>query len=89
MPLCWFAPSRPRVFHEPRPTYPVLSVNEVARRTDLSFPTAAKGLMDLVRAGIARELTGQRRNPVFAYDRHLAILGEGTEPLRAAGEASR
>jgi hypothetical protein len=29
--------------------------------------------------GIARELTGRRRNRVFAYDRYLAILNEGTE----------
>jgi hypothetical protein len=36
------------------------------------------GLADL---GLARELTGNRRNRVFAYDRYLAILGEGTEPL--------
>jgi hypothetical protein len=32
----------------------------------------------LVDLGIARELTGGRRNRVFAYDRYLAILGEGT-----------
>jgi len=31
--------------------------------------------------GIVRELTGQRRNRVFAYDRYLSILNEGTEPL--------
>lgn len=30
--------------------------------------------------GHARELTGFRRNRVFAYDRYLAILSEGTEP---------
>lgn len=35
----------------------------------------------LVRLGIARELTGQRRNRVFTYDRYLSILNEGTEPL--------
>jgi hypothetical protein len=35
-------------------------------------------LMDL---GIARELTGKRRNRLFAYDQYLAILSEGTEPL--------
>ena len=33
----------------------------------------------LVGLGIARELTGRRRNRVFAYDRYLAILNEGTE----------
>ena len=30
--------------------------------------------------GIARELTGKRRNRVFGYDRYLKILREGTEP---------
>jgi cell filamentation protein, protein adenylyltransferase len=60
---------------------PVLTVNEVSRRTGLSFPTAAKGMTGLADLGLARELTGNRRNRVFAYDRYLAILGEGTEPL--------
>ena len=52
------------------------------RRTGLSFPTAAKGLATLVDLGIAREVTGNRRNRVFSYAQYLAILGEGTEPLR-------
>jgi Fic family protein len=60
---------------------PVITLNEVARRTGLSFPTSAKGMTSLVNLGLARELTGFRRNRVFAYDRYLAILGEGTEPL--------
>jgi Fic family protein len=60
---------------------PVITLNEVARRTGLSFPTSAKGMTSLVDIGLVRELTGFRRNRVFAYDRYLAILGEGTEPL--------
>jgi hypothetical protein len=59
----------------------VPTVNEVSRRTNLSFPTAAKGITGLVALGVARELTGNRRNRVFAYDRYLALLGEGTEPF--------
>ena len=35
----------------------------------------------LVAAGIARELTGKRRNRVFVYDAYLSILNEGGEPL--------
>lgn len=35
--------------------------------------------------GIARELTGRRRNRVFAYDGCLALLNEGTD-VPAAGE---
>ena len=33
----------------------------------------------LVNLGIARELTGKRRNRLFVYDRYLAVLNEGTE----------
>ena len=47
----------------------------------MTFPTATKGIASLVALGIARELTGRRRNRVFAYHRYLAILNEGTEPL--------
>ena len=35
----------------------------------------------LISLGIAREITGKKRNRLFAYERYLAILGEGTEPL--------
>lgn len=33
----------------------------------------------LVEQGIAREITGKRRGRLFAHDRYLAILNEGTE----------
>ena len=60
---------------------PLVTLNHVRERTGLSFPSAAKGMNALVDLGIARELTGQRRNRIFAYDRYLSILSEGTEPL--------
>lgn len=60
---------------------PLVTLNQVCDRTGLSFPSATKGMDALARLGIARELTGQRRNRVFAYDRYLSILSEGTEPL--------
>ena len=47
----------------------------------LSFPTASKMIETLVELGIAREITGGRRNRQLAYDAYLAILSEGTEPL--------
>jgi Fic family protein len=59
---------------------PLITLQEAARRAELSFPTAAAGMGVLVEAGIARELTGKKRNRVFVYDRYLALLGEGTEP---------
>lgn len=60
---------------------PVVTLGEVCNRTGMTFPTAAKGMATLTALGIARELTGRRRNRVFVYDRYLAILNEGTEPL--------
>jgi len=60
---------------------PLVTLNEVCQRTVLSFPAATKGIQALDRLGIVREITGQRRHRVFAYDQYLAILSEGTEPL--------
>jgi len=74
------AASALRVFNALRER-PLITLNEVHRRTGISFPTATKGMNALVELGIVRELTGQRRNRVFAYDRYLSILNEGIEPL--------
>ena len=57
---------------------PVLTVSGAAQRTGLSFPGASSGMQLLTELGITRELTGKRRNRAFAYDRYLALLGEGT-----------
>lgn len=59
---------------------PITSAHRVTETTGLSFPTASSTLELLVELGIAREITGKRRNRIFAYDRYLATLNEGTEP---------
>ena len=59
-------------------TRPILTLQQTAQRADLSFPATGTGMDLLVESGIAREFTGKRRNRIFAYDRYLAILGEGT-----------
>ncbi len=56
------------------------TMKDVIRRTGLSFPGASRGMAALEDLGIAREVTGRRRNRVYAYDRYLAIISEGTEP---------
>ncbi|MEN8182079.1 MAG: Fic family protein [Myxococcota bacterium] len=58
---------------------PLASVQDMCTRTGLSFPAVGSAMDLLVELGIARELTGKRRNRVFAYDRYLAMLSEGTE----------
>lgn len=67
--------------HQALKERPILPMPEVCRRTGLSFPGATSAMELLTDLGIARELTGKRRNRLFAYDRYLAILNEGTEPI--------
>ncbi|MGH8865804.1 MAG: winged helix-turn-helix transcriptional regulator, partial [Burkholderiales bacterium] len=60
---------------------PIVTIQDLGARSNVSFPTASRAVDTLVESGIARELTGGRRNRVFAYGRYLEILNEGTEPL--------
>jgi hypothetical protein len=58
---------------------PVASMQELRKRSGLSFPATATGMELLRELGIARELTGRRRNRIFSYDAYLSVLNEGTE----------
>jgi Fic family protein len=65
--------------HDAIKARPILSMPEICRSTGLSFPAASSAMDLLVESGIARELTGRRRNRLFVYHRYLVILNEGTE----------
>jgi Fic family protein len=67
--------------HDAIKARPLLSLQEICRISGLTFPTASTAMDRLVELGIARELTGRRRNRLFVYDRYLNILNEGTERL--------
>jgi Fic family protein len=60
---------------------PALTLKYLCEDHSMTFPTATKAIQSLSALGIARELTGQRRNRVFVYDAYLAILNEGGQPL--------
>jgi Fic family protein len=60
---------------------PVSTIPRLAKRTRLTLPTIAKALEVLGDQRIVSETTGRKRNRVYRYDRYLAILDEGTEPL--------
>lgn len=60
---------------------PITSLSEVSQQTGLSFPAVSKGMESLMMLSIVREMTGGKRNRLFAYDRYLALLSEGAEPL--------
>ncbi len=65
--------------HEALKARPILSMPQACRSTGLSFPATSSAMELLAEFGIARELTGKRRNRLFAYDRYLATLNEGAE----------
>ena len=60
---------------------PYLRINDVLARTNLSRPGATAGIYTLGELGIVREVTGNARNRVFAYDDYMDVLAAGTEPL--------
>jgi Fic family protein len=66
--------------HEALKARPIQSLSSICAVTALSFPAASSAMELLLELGIARELTGKRRNRVFLYDRYMVILNEGTEP---------
>jgi Fic family protein len=66
-------------------TTPFLTAITAAARSGLTMPTVNSALAQLQALGIAHEITGRRRNRVFAYRAYLDILGEGAEPLKQGG----
>ena len=67
--------------HEALSARPLVSMPSLCQTTGLSFPTVSSAVVLLEELGIARELTGKRRNRLFVYDDYLSLLSEGTEPL--------
>jgi Fic family protein len=61
--------------------HPLANVDHLAKQTGVSYPTASRAVQALTQLGIVSELTGRRRDRVFVYDRYLAILNEGAEPI--------
>jgi Fic family protein len=61
---------------------PIMSIPDAARKIGASAPTVAKSVEHLRRLGILREKTGLQRHRLYVYQAYLAILSEGTEPIR-------
>ena len=71
----------PRVFQHLH-AHPIVSIADAAEKLNFSFPTVSKCVDQLEKLGILKEITGRRRNRLFAYQAYLDILSEGTEPIR-------
>lgn len=59
----------------------IVSPARAAGELGLTWPTVNSALKRLAELGIAREITGKRRNRLFAYGEQLDILNRDTQPL--------
>ena len=59
----------------------IVNIPDSARELEINRTTISNCIRRLLELGIVREITGQRRNRLFVYDRYVQILSEGTEPL--------
>ena len=60
---------------------PLATVSALAERTGAGYQTTSRAVKALEGLDLVREITGRRRERVFAYTQYLAVLNEGTEPL--------
>jgi len=49
---------------------------------DTTVPTAMKAVKELLACGILKELTGRKRDQLFAYSEYIQIMKEGAEPFK-------
>ena len=56
----------------------VISIPYASRELDITWPTAKSALQRLESLGIAKEISGRRRDRVYAYRKQLEILDRGT-----------
>jgi Fic family protein len=68
--------------HEYLQKRPITGVREMERELGLTYPTVAGALDRMKKRRIVKELTGFKRNRVFAYAHFVDLLSEGTEPIR-------
>ena len=61
---------------------PIVSIPAAAQKIGISAPTVAKPLEHMRQLGLLRETTDRERDRLFVYEPYLAILNEGTEPIK-------
>lgn len=60
---------------------PMLPASYAAKSAGLSLPTVNSAVRHLQNIGIVKEVTGKRRNRVYAYDEYCRILSETSNPV--------
>ncbi|MGO9411656.1 MAG: Fic family protein [Spirochaetia bacterium] len=67
--------------HQELLAHPLTTIARMSKVTGLVPNTVRKVFSAMAKAGIVREITGKRRNRLFAYGELLDTMDEGTKPL--------
>ena len=70
--------SKAAVFYEKIFDRPIVSINDVMKIMNTTFPTATDICKKLIRLDVLKEITGKERNKLFAYKKYLDILKKET-----------
>jgi len=62
---------------------PIISIAKIRQMTGLAPTTIIKSLDHLIKLGVANEITGRQRNKLYSYQRYIAFLSEGAEPIHS------
>ena len=68
-----------QVTHHAMMERPIASPVWLRDKTGLSLTTIGTSLERLEGLGIVKELTGQKRNRLYAYTQYISIMNQGTE----------
>ncbi len=63
------------------PEHPIVTFAGVLKLLDTTKPTASKALDALVQAGVLHEISGKRRDRIYAYREYLKVLAEDTKVI--------
>lgn len=61
------------------PSHPMVTLSLAIKLLGVSKPTAVKALDALQAAGVLREITGKRRDRIYAYHEYLRVLSPDTD----------
>jgi Fic family protein len=67
--------------HELMQTNPYIRIRTATKELKLTVPTVTNALNNLVQLGIVKEVSGKRRDRLFAYARYVSMVSGDTEPL--------
>ena len=61
--------------------HPLTTIPDAAKATEINRTSITRAFDEMATIGMVEEITGQKRNRIYAYREYLDILAEGTNPL--------